>query len=79
MMDVALDRFRNVPLPYRQPSLPRQRLTPGALAFAFVEQVSEVGVGLDDADEISPGQVWCGVVGPAIPPDASGSHVSRHR
>ena len=49
---VRLGRAQRVPLPGREPALAGERLAPGTLALGFVEQLGQVRVGVDDADEI---------------------------
>ena len=52
MMHVRLDRARDVPIARGETAYAGQRLAACALALRFVEQLGEVGVGIDDADEI---------------------------
>ena len=52
MVLVGLYRVRRVPLAWRKTAYPGQRLAPCALALGLVEQLGEIRVGIDDADEI---------------------------
>jgi hypothetical protein len=52
MMRVRLDRARGVPIARGETAYAGQRLAVRALALRFVEQRGEVGVGIDNADQI---------------------------
>src|SRR4051812_3730719 len=50
MVDVGLERTRDVPLAGREPLHAGQRLVARPLELLAVELLGEVGVGIDDAD-----------------------------
>jgi hypothetical protein len=50
MVRVLHERGRRVPLARAQALHPRERVAPGALQLRGVQQLAEVGVGLDDRD-----------------------------
>jgi hypothetical protein len=52
MVDVGLARDLGVPVAGRQPLHARQRVAAGALDVVLVEELGEVAVGVDDADDV---------------------------
>lgn len=52
MVDVRLNGADSIPLADRQVAHASQRLSPGALALVLVQQIRQIRVGVDDADEI---------------------------
>ena len=49
-MDVRLERAGNVPFAGREPLDARQRFVARALELRVIELLSEVGIGVDDAE-----------------------------
>ena len=73
VVDIGLARRGRVPRPGRQAVDPGERLAPRALELVLIEQLAEVGIGVDDADGVAPHR---GVV-PAAPMSAIDERIRR--
>jgi hypothetical protein len=55
MVHVAFDCAGGIPLARREVTLTRQRLAARALELGLVKQVGEIGISVDDADQVGYG------------------------